>query len=440
MTDGGDAIPLDPNRDTAMLRNTSNRRAAFTLVELMVSAAVCVLIMAILTQAFVISTDTMRQLKATGDMQDQLRAAAVVIRDDLQQNRFAPEDAKPNKGLKLSDQRLDQLFPSGTTVTGWTPPVGGFFRARCSPSFIEGYDNDGLASHRASGGQRTGHYLHFTSIRPGGREQDTYSATVPGVGTISSPAAEIAIFLDPTPAGNTGGMPYYNLVRRQRLVGLNILDAARLPRSDSSVVSIYTDNSSGAPIDRVNTLATITNPLVRLGGESAGLNSPLTSLSGDRNLSASPNRPGDDILLSFVTSFEVKLIWVAATAVGTRNGPRDPRGFVTNPIAPTTLNSANQLDTENTAGPGSQTTDSPYDTLPRDSTNSGFVGQFVFDTWTTSLAGWDANNPPTLPPGQAVNTANAIPLRLRVKGVKIVLRVWDPKLKLARQMTIIQDL
>ena len=131
-----------------MLRNTTThrRRAAFTLVELMVSATVCVLIMAILTRAFVLSTDSMRQLKATGDIMDQLRAAAIVIRDDLAQNHFLPEDGKENKGLRLSDQRLDRLVSNGTTVFGWTPPTGGFFRARADGTSVtdEGPDNDGL--------------------------------------------------------------------------------------------------------------------------------------------------------------------------------------------------------------------------------------------------------------------------------------------------------
>jgi type II secretory pathway pseudopilin PulG len=429
-----------------MTTNTTiRRRAAFTLVELMVAAAVCVLIMAILSQAFVIGTTTMRELKATGDMQDQLRAAGIVIRSDLELNHFAPDDSKPNKGLKLSDQRLDLLFPDPTAVpalsrvTGWRPPVGGFFRARSSPSFIEGYDNDNLASYRIGGDARTGHYLHFTVVRPGGRDQDVFSAPSAGGGTLTSPAAEIAIFLDPTPAGSTGGVPYFNLIRRQRLVAMDDTDAQRFrTATDRSVYSAFTDTSSGTPTPRINTLATITNPLNRLGG-TAGLNSPLSSSSGDDNLSASPSRPGDDILLSFVTSFEVKLMWTPAQNPPPLSplGTRGPRGFTSNPTNP--FGTLTQFGTDNEAltGPGSETTDAPYDTLPARSSNSSFANQFVFDTWTTALTGWDANGRSQV--GQASNT-NAIPLRMRVRAVKIVVRVWDQKLKLSRQMTLFQDL
>ena len=73
--------------------------------------------------------------------------------------------------------------------------------------------------------------------------------------------------------------------------------------------------------------------------------------------------------------------------------------------------------------------------------DSTMDGAFLFDTWTQSITGWDdvrvvatAGGPPP------VQAPTAIPLRMRVQKVKIVLRVWDPKLKLTRQSTIIQDL
>src|SRR5437868_8877503 len=93
-------------------------RPGFTLVELMVAAAVCVIIMAILATCFQSGIDTLRQLRSQGDMTDQLRAAEVVIKRDLQAKKFQPEDGKPNQGVRLSDQRLDliqfQTSPNGT--------------------------------------------------------------------------------------------------------------------------------------------------------------------------------------------------------------------------------------------------------------------------------------------------------------------------------------
>jgi len=441
-----------------MTRNNAiRRRAGFTLVELMVAAAVCVLIMAILSRAFVISADAMRELKATGDMMDQLRAASVVMREDLVQNRFLPDDTRENMGLRLSDQRLDQIFSGGPTITpnSWTPPTGGFFRARCSPSLVEGYDNDNIGSYRAGAtgpvNNTTGHYLHFTSVRRGGLDQNVYSATTAN-GHISSPAAEIAYFLDPVPQGSTGpgGPTYHNLIRRQRLLAMNDFVASQIAVNDPAVVSVYTDTSTGAPILRVNSMATITHPQNRLGGRGLGLLAqPIVAQPGqDDNLSAATSRVGDDVLLSQVISFEVKLQWVHnqfevayQPPLGFR--PRLPRQFVDPTRAAIELRQAGTFDSEGPNGsPGVATTDFPVDTLPQQSTNTNFDNQFVFDTWSTQVPGWDANRQQALPgqPNQPPPTPGAIPMRVRVLKAKITIRVWDQKLKLSRQVTIIQDL
>src|SRR3954466_15326472 len=96
-----------------MIRTTNQfRRAArpgFTLVELMVAAAVCVLIMAILATAFQSGIDTLRQLRSHGDMMDQLRAASEVMKRDLQAPHLQTQDrtGQPGQNRRLSDQWLD---------------------------------------------------------------------------------------------------------------------------------------------------------------------------------------------------------------------------------------------------------------------------------------------------------------------------------------------
>jgi prepilin-type N-terminal cleavage/methylation domain-containing protein len=405
-----------------MRLNSIRRRAGFTLVELMVAAAVCVLIMAILSRAFVVSADTMRQLKATGDMADQLRAASAVLRRDLAANHFLPEDGRPNKGLKVSDQRLDRLSIVGTQVVGWTPPVGGFFRARSfaptgaagSNVVSEGTDNDGLLCYRigadlvAATGQLLGHYLHFTSVLPGGRDGDFYTAAVGG-NTFTSPAAELAYFLVPQQSiPGTGATTLYNLIRRQRLVALYDTDrqalvAAATQPDGPAVISVQ-----GAT---VNTMADLTDPRRRLGG-AAGLGAMPQTGFNDTLLSqasggALNNRIGDDILLSNVLSFEVQLQWTSA------------RQQNNNPTTPVTAF-------------GTTNTDFPFDFIRAASPHNTTNGlQNTFDTWASAniLTGADALTGP-----------NAIPQRMRVKAVRIVLRVWDQKLKLSRQMTIVQDL
>src|SRR3954452_7096661 len=77
------------------------RRQGFTLVELMVAMALIVLIMAIISQAFVEGLETFRQLKGIGDLQEQLRTATVPLREDLMARHLAGGGIDPLKLSKL---------------------------------------------------------------------------------------------------------------------------------------------------------------------------------------------------------------------------------------------------------------------------------------------------------------------------------------------------
>ncbi|HJZ55257.1 MAG TPA: hypothetical protein VKE74_09880, partial [Gemmataceae bacterium] len=101
-----------------MRRTTNNRfrragRPGFTLVELMVMAAVCVLIMAILASVFQTGIDAMRQVRSSGDMMDQLRSAGEVLKKDLQTDHFLPDQqpGNPSERTRLSDYRFDLGAP-----------------------------------------------------------------------------------------------------------------------------------------------------------------------------------------------------------------------------------------------------------------------------------------------------------------------------------------
>ncbi len=72
------------------------RRGGFTLVEMLVAMALIIFIMAILSQAFVVSLDTFSQLKAIGDMEEGMRTAVTSLRHDLAQPHF-------EGGRRLSD-------------------------------------------------------------------------------------------------------------------------------------------------------------------------------------------------------------------------------------------------------------------------------------------------------------------------------------------------
>src|SRR5437899_379791 len=106
-----------------------SRRAGFTLVELLVAMALIVLIMSILSEAFVEGLATVRQLKAVGDMQENLRCI-VPMRDDLLQRHFT------------GTQKLSVDFSNSVR------PEQGFFRieqlnAHGVAPQLEGSDADG---------------------------------------------------------------------------------------------------------------------------------------------------------------------------------------------------------------------------------------------------------------------------------------------------------
>lgn len=382
-----------------MTRTSTRGRRGFTLVELMVSAAVCVIIMAILARCFQIGIDTMRHMKSTGDLAEQLRAATNVMRRDLQAQHFLPEANKPHNGVRVSDQLMNHNVP-GDPI-GWTAPLGGFFKVRSTTGTDEGNDTI-IASSRADA--TNGHLLHFTSVVRGTADQELFYATVgPGQTRYASLAAEIAYFLDPTPRGSTGGLPLYHLIRRQRLIGLSDNDAARLPSSS---------RTSANPDDMTDDAAVVAlKPHPTLAGKMVACSmTDLAALSQNRRLASGTNgdavvagnvadlaplpntsaRYGDDILLSNVISFEVKLTW---TPGGTDPAPR---AFASPAV-----------------------TDAPFDTL-QEAYAAVSRTETIFDTGAPATA--------------------TTPLKIRVRAIQIRLRVWDPKLQNTRQVTLVQDL
>lgn len=391
-TTTGRPVPLP--RSAAPQTRGSRRRPGFTLVELMVAAAVCLVIMAILANCFQVGIDTMRQMRSTGDMAVQLRAATEALKKDLGAEHFPPEVNKPHDGVHLRDQTMDQAGVTTTTGQGWTAPLGGFVRIRSTEIEIEGDDGFVVSTRMKAKYDATplltnGHILHFTSVLDGKKDEAFYYATTSN-GTKKTRAAEIAYFLDPTPGpatGANGGLRTFNLIRRQRLVPLTDAEAAGLPL-DKAVVST---NAAGTA---VNKLADLRDPANRLGQDAtagptpnvAGNDGLLTPLSGGRR--------GDDVLLSNVLSFEVKLSWTVPPPPTTEAAPR--------PFTP------------------SVATDAPFDTIE----NAYGVGNGVIE-FDTRLKSANPDTPPQ---------------KVRIRAVQIRLRVWDAKLQNARQATLVQEL
>src|SRR5262249_31288127 len=91
-------------------------RTGFTLIELMVAMALTLFIMVILSQAFVTALETFSGMKAIGDMQQKLRTAEVMLRDDLSQDHLEGK-------RRLSDQTL---VLNGPEIVAHHPQAGFF--------------------------------------------------------------------------------------------------------------------------------------------------------------------------------------------------------------------------------------------------------------------------------------------------------------------------
>ena len=287
-----------------MLKRTSRRRAGFTLVELMVSAAVCVIIMAVLSTVFQTGIDTMRDMRSIGTLQDQLRAATEMIRHDLQADHFVPRDRDPSTHKLLSGPRLSDQWLNEPT---WQPPIGGFFHIESDGSWVtEKHDGDNFNFTQSVNSPNF--LLHFTSVLAGDKPQNMFSAEVgtpPTSTALTSPVAEIAYFVDTSIPTN------HRLVRRQRLVAKTDLDRATFQSKDTAGEVIAGDASN------VWTFGNIAQHRIPY---STAPNAPRTT---PQPAMLSNSRTGDDILLSNVKLFEIKANW--------EGGSQLPRPFSTSP-------------------------------------------------------------------------------------------------------------
>ena len=461
------------------------RRHGFTLVELLVSMALIIFIMALMSDAFSRGVEAFRNLKAIGDMQEKLRSVAIILRRDLRADHF---DAPPNH---LSDQDLRP--PNGT------PPANGFFRiwqgsalssTAGAPYYREGTDDNGppgIDSYRA-----TDQILHFTVKLTGNLREDWLTARAPSTSplaknkdpanSLTPPAqndgsyyprdfwepasgsqepagthlaqwAEVAYFLRPT-GQFAGTTPLYGLYRRQRLAvppppqntSLNTTPAQSLPLPGPTAnnrqpvtpnygyyfeVSCDPDVTTANQYLYFNAAQDLTIPERRFAANqtphtTAGMPANRTSWyrsyseqTGDPTLATAGNQivpgfvAGDDLLLTNVISFEIKALWDTTDAQG------NPKRGV-------------DFQDLNVAGDPNLNLNTTYTT----------AGASVFDTWTTGKG--SAGTTETTYTDYAANWSVpgqwCIPAKIRVRGLQIIIRVWDLKTKQARQMTIVQDM
>lgn len=232
------------------------RKPGFTLIEMLVSVALVLFIMVILTEAFGKGLESFRTLKAIGDMEARLRTAASVLRRDLTADHFEGK-------RRLSDPN--------TRWTAMGVPREGFFvigQNGAGTLVNEGIDSDGI------GFRRQLDVLYFTVKLRGNDRSQFFTATLdkgakpspllnPQTQTVffkadqpsdarfqdtpntySSQWAEV--LFTPLPNGATlpDGSPLYTLYRSQLLI---VADNSRLnwPPFDRGFPVPYTTTPGG---------------------------------------------------------------------------------------------------------------------------------------------------------------------------------------------------
>jgi len=402
------------------------RRQAFTLVELMVAMALIIFIMAILSEAFVVGMKTFRDLKAVGDMDQNLRTITVNIRGDLSSDHFEGRrrlsdptfwaQGIPREGFF----RALQMTPVQATV-----PVGGI----AAPGYYdEGPDGDGNHSFVA-----TDHRLHFTVKRRGNQKDRFFSASIPaasplliytnfdselgtGDGRMQDPSgttynsqwAEVGYFLLPTTDGAGGpgpiGTPLFALYR---------VELAITP-DNSKINWPSTPLIPGAPVNGANLPAY------------AGLSCNVDSTSGNLYF----NNPSDLTTTTPInrrTFDPVNILRQGQPAFTAQNANLLPATLLMTDVISFHVQMIFAWDKAISQGPGVQ------EVLTQENQVFGTFRDFnSFDTGTPL----PVQAPP--PPPDPLRPADTNPPR--VVGIKISIRVWDAKTQQARQITVVQDM
>jgi hypothetical protein len=471
---------------------------------MMVSMALVIFVMVILSYVFAAGLETFRGLKAIGDMEDRMRSVTTFLRRDLSADHF---DGK----RRLSDVNF---FAQG-------PPREGFFRIwNGSAMTIDGVDADGIPCFRA-----TNHALHMAVKLRGNTRQDFFYSVVPA-GVMPAPSPDDSRYEDTTTAYNiqwadvvyflrangstANGTPLFALYRRQQLAVPNNVpldyNSALTPPGPTQPVSMGTllyelsckPNPAGAAPPYYNMLyfnsaSDLTVPCRRFGmsaitwgpilptgtdpnsagiplgtgntypmlGEGAALSAPYNGLGALNPPTGvpwqdNPAYQGADLMITDVLSFEIKV----ATPETIARAQSDFGTSVTVGSGPRVDAFIDLYDTyalyQNSATPPATPSIQPltnfysnnamfYNPTPAYTMPPMNTLPAVFDTWSSVIDDTYnysswSNSVPSGTTGQPTNTC-AMPLpNLRILAVQITIRVWDQKSQGARQYTFVQEM
>lgn len=404
---------------------SANRRQGFTLVELMVAAALIVFIMSILSEAFVASSKVFTDLKAAGDLAERLRTATAVMRKYLGTDHFegkrrlsdstfwqygppqegyfcvyqgSPASTAPNSNSEMTDLTISVPSPSPPNGTNFLPSNRIVNASIAFTAKLRGNTRDSFFSASVPSGSTL---LSLSLPLPSdARYQDTSNS-------YNAQVAEVAFFLVAQGSDTANGTPLYGLYMRQKLTAPDVQT-----NGTSSQVTVTGNTYDYAEISgtwnsgtlSVNTPRDLTQPVRRFGGGS--YNSGYTTLATDTAGSANAtNLAGSDLLLANVVSFEVRLL-LAGGADFVDLYDSSITGFLHN-------------------------------------TNFSATGAMAFDTWSSvkddtanDYSNW-ATAPPTSSTAIPLWSTSMSPPAPIIKAVMVTLRIWDDRSELTRQVTIV---
>jgi len=475
---------MKPNQIPLLLNR--NPRNAFTLVELMVAMALIILMLSIMSQAFVIATGVMQGLKEVADMQEKIRPAITLLQRDLGANHFEgskklsdPEfwdNGPPKEGYFMLWQDKANEFATGIEPPGIEPSEGTFNGVSFSQSAAAA--NHMLAFTVKLPGKAPNDFFesslgadfpdlfYNTTNTPLGMKDANIRRFESNANLIHSNWAEVAYFLGPhtvpsvtlnnsvvTPDGYTDGktgpaLPYFNLYRQQRMVlpshnvaGVTLPGIIQNSQISYEMGTPSFNKSSDLTVPWKRSMGNRTNISNTPGALTANHylgkpNSILTS-AGMKLLPLFTEYIGNttintDIIATNVISFDVKLLTDDYYDYETLNAILNRAPYLLNPAySPSVSNLV--FDTWTTDQGSSKLPPVPkYD-----------IGEFntVPNKWQPSIPASNATIPVWGWYQASANPADKKPYKgLNIKAVQISLRIWDQKSNTAKMFVVVQKL
>lgn len=438
-------MSLLPTNSIHCTRQQERVRSAFTLVEMLVATAATLILLGIVMTMFEILGEAVNESRTVGELEAQLRTVSTLLQQDLlgtsvradSRGLTCPADSSTGNGyfevIEGPNTDLWDSSGSGFDKSGTTPGPG-----NSSDDRIVG-DTDDL--------------LFFTTQSI---SQEPFSGNFGINSTTTSADAEVVWFCKPTP--NSSNPTLYTLYRRCLLV------VGQFPESpfDSQGSMPYTSDffelydlsarcevSNGNQRMQLNTLQDLLLRRNRFAHYDFSMTDPpfvLASVIATRPVLAfSGSRIGEDVLMTNVLSFDVRLLDPTASErrLGvTRLTPGDKDYWAaslnsgSSPIyVDLGYNSSNTTSTpanSDFSGYGmnnhrlqaTKTTHRTWDTWSNSYTTNGIDDDLISDVNTTI----SIDNSTELPPYPS-----------QLQGIQITIRCYDPSSKKIRQTTVINS-